>query len=63
MNQQFSTFSRSSYVAVTSSDGVVGIPIDFDVASRIEGNKSQVSKLPWNVHAYQHKKVIVKLRY
>lgn len=25
-----------------SSDGVVGIPIDFDVASRVEGNESQI---------------------
>lgn len=28
--------------AKTSSDGVVGLPIDFDVASRIEGKESQV---------------------
>jgi uncharacterized protein (TIGR00266 family) len=26
----------------TSSDGVVGLPIDFDVASKIEGNESQI---------------------
>ena len=28
--------------AVTSSDGVVGVPIDFDLASSIEGKESQV---------------------
>lgn len=28
--------------ALTSSDGVVGRPIDFDVASKIEGNESQI---------------------
>jgi len=27
---------------VTSSDGVVGLPIDFDVASKVEGNESQI---------------------
>ena len=29
--------------ALTSSDGVVGFPIDFDTASSIEGKESQVS--------------------
>ena len=29
--------------ALTSSDGVVGRPIDFDLASSIEGKESQVS--------------------
>jgi hypothetical protein len=28
---------------LTSADGVVGTPIDFDVASKVEGNESQVS--------------------
>jgi hypothetical protein len=28
--------------ALTSSDGVVGYPIDFDIASSIEGKESQV---------------------
>lgn len=28
--------------ALTSSDGVVGCPIDFDIASSIEGKESQV---------------------
>jgi len=28
--------------ALTSSDGVVGVPIDFDLASSIEGKESQV---------------------
>ena len=32
----------TSAVAQTSKDGVVGMPIDFDVNSKIEGNESQV---------------------
>lgn len=32
----------SNSAALTSKDGVVGIPIDFDVQSRIEGNESQI---------------------
>jgi uncharacterized protein (TIGR00266 family) len=32
----------SSVEARTSSDGVVGIPIDFDVAAKIEGKESQI---------------------
>lgn len=28
--------------ALTSSDGVVGYPIDFDIASSVEGKESQV---------------------
>jgi len=28
--------------AATSADGVVGLPIDFDVSSKIEGNESQI---------------------
>ena len=49
----FSSLSNSSEVVDTkkinlsneikSSDGVVGIPIDFDVSSRVEGKESQVS--------------------
>lgn len=35
------TFS-SNLPSKTSSDGVVGIPINFDVASKVEGNESQV---------------------
>jgi uncharacterized protein (AIM24 family) len=34
--------SFSSVPAKTSSDGVVGIPINFDVASKVEGNESQI---------------------
>jgi Mitochondrial biogenesis AIM24 len=36
------TGSSSSSLAKTSSDGVVGLPIDFDVASKIEGSESQI---------------------
>lgn len=39
------TISRllsSNVPAMTSSDGVVGTPINFDVASKIEGNESQI---------------------
>lgn len=36
------TVATSSGVATTSSDGVIGEPIDFDVASKIEGNESQI---------------------
>lgn len=32
----------STSVANTSKDGTVGLPIDFDVQSRIEGNESQI---------------------
>ena len=32
----------STSVSHRSKDGVVGIPIDFDVQSRIEGNESQI---------------------
>ena len=35
--------------ALTSSDGVVGFPIDFDTASSIEGKESQVSFAVYNV--------------
>jgi len=40
----FSTLANSSGsgVSKTSSDGVVGRPIDFDVAAKIEGNESQI---------------------
>lgn len=34
--------SNSSGLSVTSADGVVGTPIDFDLAARIEGNESQI---------------------
>eukprot|EP00545_Synedropsis_sp_CCMP1620_P001528 CAMPEP_0119005354 /NCGR_PEP_ID=MMETSP1176-20130426/1665_1 /TAXON_ID=265551 /ORGANISM="Synedropsis recta cf, Strain CCMP1620" /LENGTH=304 /DNA_ID=CAMNT_0006957143 /DNA_START=190 /DNA_END=1104 /DNA_ORIENTATION=+ len=34
--------SFSDLPAKTSSDGVVGIPINFDVASKVDGNESQV---------------------
>ena len=34
--------AKSPENAVTSKDGVVGTPIDFDVNSKIEGNESQV---------------------
>ena len=37
------TTSGGSSLSKTSSDGVVGDPIDFDVAAKIEGNESQVS--------------------
>jgi Mitochondrial biogenesis AIM24 len=36
------TSSGGSSLSKTSSDGVVGEPIDFDVASKIEGNESQI---------------------
>jgi hypothetical protein len=39
----FSSESQVPAETKTSSDGVVGIPIDFDIASKIEGNESQVS--------------------
>ncbi|CAB9503132.1 Pfam:DUF124 [Seminavis robusta] len=29
----------------TSSDGVVGLPIDFDIAAKIEGNESQIATI------------------
>ena len=43
---QFSSNSRNSQPVEsrTSKDGVVGWPIDFDVAAKVEGNESQVSK-------------------
>jgi len=34
--------TRQAEVQTTSSDGVVGKPINFDVASKIEGNESQI---------------------
>lgn len=37
-----STWAFSSSLARASSDGVIGRPIDFDVASKIEGNESQI---------------------
>lgn len=37
-----SEVARNSSLATTSSDGVIGAPIDFDVSSRIEGNESQI---------------------
>ena len=45
--RQFSSSSTSTSIetrkdALTSSDGVVGYPIDFDTASSIEGKESQV---------------------
>jgi Mitochondrial biogenesis AIM24 len=36
------TVTSANALGKTSSDGVVGIPIDFDVASKIEGNESQI---------------------
>jgi Mitochondrial biogenesis AIM24 len=36
------TVTSSNALGKISSDGVVGIPIDFDVASKIEGNESQI---------------------
>jgi Mitochondrial biogenesis AIM24 len=36
------TTKDGSTLAKTSSDGVVGVPIDFDVAAKIEGNESQI---------------------
>jgi len=42
--RSFSSLTRpdSTSVAHASKDGVIGIPIDFDVQSRIEGNESQI---------------------
>lgn len=34
--------SSSGSSITTSSDGVVGTPIDFDIAARVEGNESQI---------------------
>jgi hypothetical protein len=33
---------RNSDIAHTSKDGVVGLPIDFDVQSKVDGNESQI---------------------
>lgn len=40
--QQHQHRSFSDLPAKTSSDGVVGTPINFDVASKVDGNESQV---------------------
>eukprot|EP00980_Cylindrotheca_fusiformis_P003295 scaffold743_cov117-Cylindrotheca_fusiformis.AAC.14 len=41
--RSFSDISnRTSDLANTSKDGVVGAPIDFDVQSKVEGNESQI---------------------
>lgn len=37
-----------SAITTTSSDGVVGVPIDFDVASRVEGRESQIVTIQLN---------------
>lgn len=37
-----STSNQTPVEQRTSSDGVVGFPIDFDVAAKVEGNESQV---------------------
>lgn len=34
--------TRAGSNAITSSDGVVAVPIDFDAASRVEGQESQI---------------------
>ena len=39
--------------ALTSSDGVVGYPIDFDTASTIEGKESQVSEIIYALSTQQ----------
>jgi len=41
-NTPVTTSNNTSDLATTSSDGVVGLPIDFDVASKVEGNESQI---------------------
>jgi len=41
----FSSESQVPAETKTSSDGVVGIPIDFDIASKIEGNESQIATI------------------
>ena len=40
--------SQLSPEARTSKDGVVGNPIDFDIASKIEGNESQILTVELN---------------
>lgn len=41
--KSFSGVAKSnSGLAHTSADGVVGLPIDFDVQSKVEGNESQI---------------------
>lgn len=41
--RQYRSFSSADYTpAKTSKDGVVGMPIDFDVSSKVEGNESQI---------------------
>eukprot|EP00585_Thalassiosira_rotula_P012471 CAMPEP_0196131210 /NCGR_PEP_ID=MMETSP0910-20130528/1314_1 /TAXON_ID=49265 /ORGANISM="Thalassiosira rotula, Strain GSO102" /LENGTH=340 /DNA_ID=CAMNT_0041390657 /DNA_START=17 /DNA_END=1036 /DNA_ORIENTATION=- len=45
MRRNFSSSSSSIETrkdALTSSDGVVGLPIDFDIASSVEGKESQI---------------------
>ena len=39
---EITTQKKDTTAAVTSTDGVVGIPIDFDIASSIEGKESQI---------------------
>jgi len=41
-NSPATTNDSNNDLATTSSDGVVGLPIDFDVASKVEGNESQI---------------------
>jgi len=44
-NRSFSSLPdnlKSSLPAKTSKDGVVGLPIDFDIQSKVEGNESQI---------------------
>jgi len=43
--ESFSTskdLTRAGCNSITSSDGVVAVPIDFDAASRVEGQESQI---------------------
>lgn len=42
MMKPSSLSSSSPAVQTTSSDGVVGTPINFDINSKIEGNESQI---------------------
>jgi len=42
LHRHFSTKNSQQVEQRTSKDGVVGWPIDFDVASKIEGNESQI---------------------
>ena len=45
--REFSSNNAQPVESRTSKDGVVGFPIDFDVAAKVEGNESQVRSALW----------------